>query len=66
MQRRGQYIRDIKKDEFDSKLLDLARVTHVRAGGKRLRFRAVVVVGEVLGDLHRPAQALRIHAVMLL
>ncbi|KKU86866.1 MAG: 30S ribosomal protein S5 [Candidatus Wildermuthbacteria bacterium RIFCSPHIGHO2_01_FULL_47_27] len=49
MQRRGQYIRDIKKDEFDSKLLDLARVTHVRAGGKRLRFRAVVVVGDRAG-----------------
>lgn len=35
--------------EFDSKLLDLARVTHVRAGGKRLRFRAVVVVGDKKG-----------------
>ena len=33
------------KDEFESKLLDLARVTRVTAGGKRLSFRAVVVVG---------------------
>ena len=33
------------KDEFESKLLDLARVTRVTAGGKQLRFRAVVVVG---------------------
>lgn len=33
------------KDEFDSKLLELARVTHVRAGGKKMKFRAVVVSG---------------------
>ncbi len=33
------------KDEFESKLLDLARVTRVSAGGRRFRFRAVVVVG---------------------
>lgn len=36
---------DKKKDEFESKLLDLARVIHVRAGGKKLRFRAVVITG---------------------
>lgn len=34
------------KDDFESKLLDLARVTRVSAGGKRLRFRAVVVSGD--------------------
>ncbi|MDD2696837.1 MAG: 30S ribosomal protein S5 [Candidatus Pacebacteria bacterium] len=39
------------KDEFDSKLLDLARVTRVTAGGKRLRFRAVVVVGNKMGKV---------------
>ena len=33
----------LPKDEFESKLLDLARVTRVTGGGKRLRFRAVVV-----------------------
>lgn len=38
-----------KKDEFDSKLLDLARVTRVTAGGRRLRFRAGVVVGDKKG-----------------
>ena len=38
-----------KKDEFESKLLDLARVTRVSAGGKALRFRAVVVVGNKTG-----------------
>jgi len=39
----------IKKDEFDSKLLDLARVTRVTKGGRRLRFRAGVVVGDRKG-----------------
>lgn len=39
------------KDEFESKLLDLARVTRVTAGGKRLRFRAVVIVGDKQGKL---------------
>jgi len=39
------------KDEFESKLLDLARVTRVTAGGKQLRFRAVVVVGNRAGKV---------------
>ena len=34
------------EDEFDTKLLDLARVSHTRAGGKKLRFRAVMVIGD--------------------
>lgn len=38
-------------DEFESKLLDLARVTRVTAGGKRLRFRAVVVAGNKQGKV---------------
>ncbi len=37
------------KDEFDSKLLDLARVTKVTGGGKKMRFRAVVVAGDKRG-----------------
>ncbi|MFQ6049938.1 MAG: ribosomal protein S5 [Candidatus Paceibacterales bacterium] len=40
-----------KKEEFESKLLDLARVSHTRAGGKRLRFRAVVVIGNKAGKV---------------
>ena len=40
-----------KKDEFDSKLLDLARVTRVTSGGRRLRFRAGVVVGDKKGKV---------------
>jgi len=34
------------KSEFDSQLLDLARVTRVTGGGKQMRFRAVMVVGD--------------------
>lgn len=37
--------------EFESKLLDLARVTRVTAGGKHLRFRAVIVVGNKNGKV---------------
>jgi len=40
-----------KRDEFDSKLLDLARVTRVTKGGRRLRFRAAVVVGDRKGKV---------------
>lgn len=36
-------------DEFDQRLIDLARVTRVMAGGKRMRFRACVVVGDKKG-----------------
>jgi len=42
---RRQFLREKPKDEFDSKLLDLARVARVSAGGRRFKFRAVVVVG---------------------
>ena len=39
------------KDEYESKLLDLARVTRVTGGGKQLRFRAVVVIGDKKGKV---------------
>ena len=35
-----------KKDEFESKLLDLSRVARMTAGGRKFRFRAVVAVGD--------------------
>jgi len=38
-----------QKDEFDQKLVDIARVTRVMAGGKRMRFRACVVIGDKKG-----------------
>jgi len=40
-----------KRDEFESKLLDLARTAHTRAGGKRIGFRAVMVVGNREGKV---------------
>ena len=44
--------KDFKKEkEFDSQVLDIARVTRVTAGGKKLRFRAIVVVGNRKGKV---------------
>lgn len=39
------------KEEFESKLLDLARVSHTRAGGRKMRFRAVIVTGNQRGKV---------------
>lgn len=39
-------MRSASRDGLETKLLDLARVTRVTGGGKRLRFRAVVVAGD--------------------
>lgn len=35
--------------EFDQRIVDLARVTRVMAGGKRMRFRASVAIGDHKG-----------------
>lgn len=43
--------KEVVKDEFEAKLLDLARVTKVTGGGKTLRFRAVIVVGNKEGKV---------------
>lgn len=45
--RRPQTEREVK--EFDQKTLELSRVTRVTAGGKRMRFRAAVVIGDHKG-----------------
>ncbi|MFA6428674.1 MAG: 30S ribosomal protein S5 [Candidatus Buchananbacteria bacterium] len=37
--------------EFEQKIVDLARVTRVMAGGKRLRFRACVLIGNHQGKV---------------
>lgn len=37
--------------EFDQRTLEIARVTRVVAGGKRMRFRAVVALGDGKGRL---------------
>jgi len=38
-------------DEFEQKVIDLARVTRVMAGGKRMRFRACMVIGDGKGKI---------------
>jgi len=42
----------INKSEFEESLLDIARVTRVVAGGKRLSFRATLVIGSRSKDKH--------------
>lgn len=37
--------------EYDQKILDLARVTRVMAGGKRMRFRACLAIGNRKGKV---------------
>ncbi len=41
--------RNLKREEFREKVLDLRRVTRVVAGGKRFRFRATVILGDGKG-----------------
>jgi len=48
---RGGFGKDKPKDDFTTKLLDLARVTRVTGGGKRMSFRAVVVAGDKKGKV---------------
>ena len=40
-----------KKDEFEQRVVDIARVTRVMAGGKRMRFRACVAIGDHNGRI---------------
>lgn len=39
------------EQEFDQKLIDVARVTRVMAGGKRMRFRATLAIGDRKGSV---------------
>jgi len=39
------------KEEFEQRIVDLARVTRVMAGGKRMRFRACVAIGDKNGRI---------------
>lgn len=39
------------EEKFESQLLDLTRVVRVTGGGKRLRFRAVMVIGDKNGSV---------------
>lgn len=40
-----------KEKEFDERVLEVARVTRVVAGGKRFKFRAAVVIGDRKGKV---------------
>ncbi len=40
-----------KKEEFEQRILDIARVTRVMAGGKRMNFRACVAIGDKQGKV---------------
>ena len=43
--------REIIKKEFQTKVVEIKRVTRVVAGGKRMRFRALVVAGDRKGKV---------------
>jgi len=47
--RKGRDRRERKEKEFEQALIDLARVTRVMRGGKRLSFRACMVIGDKKG-----------------
>ena len=51
MVKKGLGQRKEPKDEFEQQIIDLARVTRVMAGGKRLRFRACMVIGDRRGRI---------------
>ncbi|MBI3952351.1 MAG: 30S ribosomal protein S5 [Candidatus Doudnabacteria bacterium] len=42
---------EIIKRDFDQKVVEIKRVTRVMAGGKRMRFRALVVIGDRKGKV---------------
>ncbi|MDD5552005.1 MAG: 30S ribosomal protein S5 [Candidatus Pacebacteria bacterium] len=42
---------NFKEEEFESRLLDIARVTRVTAGGRAFRFRATIAVGNKNGKV---------------
>ncbi|MFA7377240.1 MAG: 30S ribosomal protein S5 [Patescibacteria group bacterium] len=39
------------RDEFEQRILEIARVTRVMAGGKRMNFRACVAIGDKKGSV---------------
>ncbi len=41
----------LEKTEYEQKLLDVARVVRVVAGGRRFRFRVVMVIGNQKGEV---------------
>lgn len=51
MAERNQFRREAPRREFDQKVVEIKRVTRVVAGGKRMRFRALVVIGDRKGKV---------------
>lgn len=43
--------RDDRKEEFEQNILEVARVTRVMAGGKRMNFRTCVAIGDKKGNV---------------
>jgi small subunit ribosomal protein S5 len=51
MSKKQQQSRQPEKREYDHKVLDIARVARVMAGGRRFSFRAAVVIGDRNGKV---------------
>jgi len=51
MRRKSEGRPERPKEEFEQKMVDLARVTRVMAGGKRMKFRACMVIGDKKGRI---------------
>ena len=49
--RREMNTRDGRQEEYEQRIIDIARVTRVMAGGKRMRFRACVAIGDKKGKI---------------
>lgn len=48
---KGRRFKERPKEEFEQRILDLARVTRVMKGGKRMSFRACVAIGDKKGRI---------------
>jgi small subunit ribosomal protein S5 len=51
MAERNSFKREAPRREFDQKVVEIKRVTRVTGGGKRMRFRALVVIGDHKGKV---------------
>jgi len=49
--KRGGKRMERPKDDFEQKIVDLTRVTRVMAGGKRMKFRVCMVIGDKKGKV---------------
>lgn len=47
----AHFRREIEKDDIEEKVIQIDRITRVVKGGRRLRFRAIVVVGDGKGKV---------------